>query len=96
MEELEREGGFKRFKRERKSLWRLGLRWWENFPEKGKREKEKKGKEKIKNNNNILILLYWLNIRPAPNGAQKLQKLENIILRCKMKTVSRNSIRFAN
>ena len=49
------------------------------------RRKEKKRKESLKIN--ILLLLNWPDIRLAPNGAQKLQKIENIILRCNMKTV---------
>ena len=50
-----------------------------------KMEEEKKRKESLKIN--ILLLLNWPDIRLAPNGAQKLQKIENIILRRNMKTV---------
>jgi len=57
--------------------------------------KEKKRKREIKK----LIFyysLYWPNIRPAPNGAQKLHKIENITLRGNMKLDSRNRLRFAS
>ena len=88
IEERERER--KDFKRRgKKSVATVGR--WESSLEEGRR-KEKKRKRKI----NILLLLNWPDIRPAPNGAQKLQKIENIILRRNMKTVCRNSIRFAN
>ena len=60
----------------------------------GRREEEKKRKESLKIN--ILILLNWPDIRLAPNDVQKFQKIENIIWRRKMKTVCRNSNRFAN
>jgi len=61
----------------------------------GEEGKEKKRKRKI-NKNNILFIFYWPNIRTAPNGAQKLQKIEHIILRRNMKTVCRHSIQFTN
>ena len=51
-----------------------------------RRRKKRKEKKKIK----ILIYYYYYidpKIRPVPNGVQKLQKIENIILRRNMKTV---------
>ena len=79
--------------RERRWSYRMAVGDLSREMEKRK-EKERKRKEIKKIN--ILILLYWPKIRTAPNGAQKLQKLENISLRWNMKTVCRNSIRFAN
>ena len=76
IEEREREEGFK--KRGKVG----GKNGGGKSLEEGRR-KEKKRKEKIKKIN-ILLLLNWPDIRPAPNGAQKLQKIENIILRCNM------------
>jgi len=62
-----------------------GFRRWRSLREE-RRRKEKKRKRKIKK---IIFYyyLYWPNIRPVPNGAQKLQKIENISLRHNMKMV---------
>ena len=87
MRERERNGGL--IKEREKAVERMAVE-----DASGRREKKRKEKEIKKNN--TLVLLYWPKIRPVPNGAQKLQKIENIIWRRNMKTVSRNSIRFAN
>mgnify|MGYP006965868249 CR=1 FL=1 len=62
----------------------------------GKKKRVDWRRRKKRKRLNKIIFNYWPKIRPAPNGAQKLEKIENIILRRNMKTICRNSIRFAN
>jgi len=63
---------------------REGWRWIGKAVEEASGRKEKKRKRGIKKRI-FYYYLYWPNIRPALNGAQKLQKIENIILRRNIK-----------